>query len=208
MPCAAGELCLVPALNPERPNGHGCRGKCGDRLHGLCGEADPDCDNPMQRVCNDCLAVKHCSKDVAGKRKAVKPQAGKRKASDTGSVGAGSWNSARSGTEKTTKKQYRSVPRTRLSNAQKVEILELLGRKVSHVVIADRYGCGPRTISRIAESTVSITKLVASAATKAGSYKSNRSDDDTTGRGGGVRQWRCLLLFAEGQDVIHQSACL
>ena len=25
-------------------------GKFGGRLHGLCGEADPDCDNPMQRA--------------------------------------------------------------------------------------------------------------------------------------------------------------
>ena len=52
------------------------------------------------------------------------------------------------------------------------------------------------------------------------------SDDDTTGRGGGapsalretfvalrfsgecgggVRQWRCLLVSAEGQDVVHRS---
>ena len=85
MPCAAGELCLVPARTPERPDGHECRGKCGGRLHGLCGEADPDSDNPMQRVCHDCLAAKPSSK---GKDKAVKPQAGKRKASDTGGVGA------------------------------------------------------------------------------------------------------------------------
>ena len=27
-------------------------------------------------------------------------------------------------------------------------------------------------------------------------------------RSAGVRQWRCLLLSAEGQDVVHQSACL
>ena len=57
-----------------------------------------------------------------GKRKAVKPQAGKRKASDPGGVGAGSWKSAKSATEKTGKKQDKSAPRTRLSNAQKMEI--------------------------------------------------------------------------------------
>ena len=72
MPCAAGELCLVPARTPERPDGHECHGKCGGRMHGLCGEADPDCDNPKQRVCHDCLAAKRSSK---GKGKAVKPQA-------------------------------------------------------------------------------------------------------------------------------------
>lgn len=49
------------------------------------------------------------------------------------------------------------------ANAQKVEILELLGRKVSHVVRADRCCCGPRTVSRIAENRVSSSKLVASA---------------------------------------------
>ena len=38
---------------------------------------------PMQRVYHDCLAAKRSSK---GKGKAVKPQAGKRKASDTGGV--------------------------------------------------------------------------------------------------------------------------
>ena len=37
MPCAAGELCLVLARTPKRPDGHECRGKCGGRLHGLCG---------------------------------------------------------------------------------------------------------------------------------------------------------------------------
>ena len=62
MPCAAGELCLVLARTPKRPDGHECRGKCGGRLHGLCGEADQDCDNPMQRVCHDCLATKRSSK--------------------------------------------------------------------------------------------------------------------------------------------------
>ena len=48
MPCAAaGELCLVRALTPERPDGQKCLGKCGDRLHGLCGGAEPDCDNEV-----------------------------------------------------------------------------------------------------------------------------------------------------------------
>ena len=47
MPCAAGELCLVPALAPERFDGHKCLGKCGGRLHGLCGGANADCDNEV-----------------------------------------------------------------------------------------------------------------------------------------------------------------
>ena len=159
MPCAAGELCLVPARTPERPDGLWC-------------EANPDCDNPMQRVCHDYPAAKRSSK---GKGKAVKPQAGKRRASDTGGVGAGPWKNAKSGTDNTDKKHDKRAPCTRLSNAQKVEILGLLDRKVSHLVVADRYGCGPRTVLRIAENRVSITKLVASASTKASSCKSNRS---------------------------------
>ena len=98
MPCAAGELCLVPARTPERPDGHECRGKCGGRLHRRCSEADPDCDNPMSRVCHDCLAAKRSSK---GKGETVKPQAGKRKALDTGGVGAGPWKQAKSETDNT-----------------------------------------------------------------------------------------------------------
>lgn len=43
----------------------------------------------MHCVCHDCLAAKQSSKDGAGKRKAVKPHTGKRKASDTGSFGGG-----------------------------------------------------------------------------------------------------------------------
>ena len=76
---------MVPARTPERPDGHECRGKCGGRLRGLCGEANPDCDDPMQRVCHDCLVAinKRSSK---GKSKAVKPQVGKSKASGTGGV--------------------------------------------------------------------------------------------------------------------------
>ena len=159
MPCAEGELCLVPGLTPERPDGPECRGERGGRLHGLCGEADPDCDNPMQRICHYCLAAKQCSKDVADKRKAGKPQAGKRKASD--------------------------------------EMTEKLnGTHVTEVNV----------------------------------HEIKDSDDDTTGRGGGAPP-PCVELsshlvslasaakacgnvdpsfyvFAEFQDVVHQSACL
>ena len=89
---------MFPARTPERPDGHECRGKCGGRPHGLCGEADPDRDNPMQRVCHDCLAAKRYSK---GKGNAVKPQVERRKASDTGGVGAGPWKNAKSVTDNT-----------------------------------------------------------------------------------------------------------
>ena len=44
MPCADGELCLVPANSPKDPDGHGCQGGCGGRLHGICGSI-PDDEN-------------------------------------------------------------------------------------------------------------------------------------------------------------------
>ena len=89
IPCAAGQLCLIPDHTPQPPDGHKCRGKCGGRLHGFCGDADPDCDDAMPRVCHDCLAAKRSSKDVSGKHKA-----GKRKVEETGAGGAGSRKSA------------------------------------------------------------------------------------------------------------------
>ena len=89
---------MVPARTPERPDmatnvAENAVIDCTD-----CGEADPDWDNPMQRVCHDFLAAKRSSK---GKGKAIKPQARKRKASDTGGVGAGPWKSTKSGTDNT-----------------------------------------------------------------------------------------------------------
>ena len=42
MPYAAGELCLVPALTPERPDGRDCPG---GRLRGLCRKAGQNDDN-------------------------------------------------------------------------------------------------------------------------------------------------------------------
>ena len=47
MPSEADEPCLVPAFTSERHEGHRCLGKCIGRLHGLCGEADPDCDKEV-----------------------------------------------------------------------------------------------------------------------------------------------------------------
>ena len=57
---------MIPDRTPKRPDGHECRGKCGGRLFGFCGEADPDFDRPIEHVCHDCLATKQSSKDVSG----------------------------------------------------------------------------------------------------------------------------------------------
>ena len=62
--CAAGKVCFVPVCTPHRRDGHGCRGRCGGRLHGHC-EDDLDCDNPMQHVWYDYLAAKRSSKGKA-----------------------------------------------------------------------------------------------------------------------------------------------
>ena len=62
MPCADGELCLVPANSPKDPDGHGCQGGCGGRLHGICGSIADD-ENENHRMCSACVVK-------AGKRKA------------------------------------------------------------------------------------------------------------------------------------------
>ena len=40
MPYAAGELCLQHNHTPVDPHGHQCRGGCGGRLHGNCGDVE------------------------------------------------------------------------------------------------------------------------------------------------------------------------
>ena len=54
MPCADGELCLVPANSPKDPDGHGCQGGCGGRLHGICGSIADDV-NENHRMCSACV---------------------------------------------------------------------------------------------------------------------------------------------------------
>ena len=59
MSCAAREQCLIQDRTPQAPDGHLCRGVCGGRLHGLCGEVeDPDSDEPMHRICQTCAIAK------------------------------------------------------------------------------------------------------------------------------------------------------
>ena len=167
MPCAAGELCTIPGLTPEAPIGHACRGGCGGRLHGLCGEVeDPDSDNPMHRICHACAAAKTSTKG------AVTAPAGKRKSTDKEGRGTGPWKSAKSGAGKSDK----STSRARLTLDQKLEILQLLGQGVTHNTIAGRFKCGLRTVSRVQEERKVLEKMAASAASKGGS-KTNRSGD-------------------------------
>ena len=44
MPCAAGELCLWQDSTPKEPDGYICRGGCGGRLYGNCGDVDKEGD--------------------------------------------------------------------------------------------------------------------------------------------------------------------
>ena len=77
MPCAAGELYQIPEKTPESPDGHGCYGGCGGRLHGICGEVEQEGGRELRRICLKCA-----SKQPA--RAASKAAAGKRKAQDAG----------------------------------------------------------------------------------------------------------------------------
>ena len=54
MPCAAGELCTLKELTPVAPDGHPCRGGCGGRLHGLCGEPEQEGGSEIHRICPRC----------------------------------------------------------------------------------------------------------------------------------------------------------
>ena len=65
MPYVEGELCLVKATTPAGHDGHGCQGKCGGRLHRVCGRVAED--NELHRTCSKCTAK-------AGKRKAIAPE--------------------------------------------------------------------------------------------------------------------------------------
>lgn len=59
MPCVDGYLCKLPDVALGPAEGHGCRGGCGGRLHGICGEGqDPGDDNEMYRICSSCATKK------------------------------------------------------------------------------------------------------------------------------------------------------
>ena len=65
MPCAAGELCQIREKTPEPPDGRGCYGGCGGRLHGIYGEVDQEGDSELRRICPKC-ASKQPAKYASG----------------------------------------------------------------------------------------------------------------------------------------------
>lgn len=130
MPCAAGELCTLPGFTPEPPNGSVCRGVCGGRHHGVCGDVeDSDGANSMHRICPACVDAKLFSKDTT-------TACGKRWTTDKEGRGARSSKSARSGAGK----KDESAPRARLSLLLKsLRSFQLVDQGVSHSAIAGRY---------------------------------------------------------------------
>ena len=134
MPCAAGELCKladVELIAPDgRACGHECRGGCGGKLHGICGEVeDPDGDSPAHRICHTCIS----------KRSLSNPAKRKQGQGSQGFVlpGAATKKSRASGATK---------PRKRLNLGEKLEVLELLDKKVSYADTSRRYGCGTTAV--------------------------------------------------------------
>ena len=91
MPCAAGELCKLAAVELIAPNGrdcgHECRGECDGTLHGVCGEVeDPDGDSPTHRICHTYISNRSFSNPAKRKQGQcfVLPSASKNKSGASG----------------------------------------------------------------------------------------------------------------------------
>lgn len=180
MPCAAGELCLLQDETPSAPNGHECRGGCGGRLHGICGDIDPEGADEQARICPKCV-VDSQKKSTAAPSGAASAGAasaartGKRKSSSTGGSGSGGSGSSKK-IQSGAPKKGKGASRTRLSVDQKIDILQRLDDGSTHSSLADRYNCGERTISRVQEERKELKERAASATTKGGA-KSNRKGE-------------------------------
>ncbi|CAM9156605.1 unnamed protein product, partial [Laminaria digitata] len=149
MPCAAGELCRLQECTPEAPDGHECKGGCGGRLHGSCGEMEDEQQegNELHRICFAC--VNNAKQAAATSGAPNEAGAGKRKGTaeweeeDFGD-GSASFKRAKE------KGDNKSATRKRLTLDEKLEILTLLDQgSVTHDEISDRYGCKPRTVRLI-----------------------------------------------------------
>ena len=145
MPCAAGDLCQLPNEELIAPNGHECghecRGGCGGRLHGLCGEVEDGSDTPTHHICHTCISKR--SPSNSAKRKEgqgfLQPDARK-------------------------KKTQESESRKRLSFEEKLEIIKVLDSKVARPEVARRFGCGITAIAsvkRTADAKDALTERMA-----------------------------------------------
>ena len=118
MPCAAGELCLIPDQSLGPNQGDGCRGGCGGRLHGLCGEQEEEDGSELYRICSTCASKRFAgaaSKAVAGKPK-TRENATSGSKREKGGAG---------------KKADRTAPRTRLSVEEKMALLAEVDNGIS-----------------------------------------------------------------------------
>ena len=134
MPCAAGELCKLADVELIAPNGrncgHACRGGCGGKLHGICGEVeDPDGDSPTHRICHTCISNRSLSNSIKRKQGQgfVLPGASKNKSDASGA----------------------KKLRKRLNLGERLKVLELLDNKVSYAEIARRYGYGTTAVGTV-----------------------------------------------------------
>ena len=158
MPCAAGDLCQLPNEELIAPNGHECghecRGGCGGRLHGLCGEVEYGSDTPTHRICHTCISKR--SPSNSAKRKegqgSLQPDARKKK------------------------KTQESGSRKRLSFEEKLEIIKLLDSKVARPEVARRFGCGITAIASVKREKAALEAAAATNARSASS-KSARGGD-------------------------------
>lgn len=138
MPCAAGELlCPFKERTPKAPEGHACRGGCGGRLHGTCGEEmEPQQEgNEPHRICFVCAKTKQAATSAS--------EAGDGKRKEPGTTECGGAGSSKRVKED---KEENNASRKRLNLGQKLEVLALLDQGVTHNEISDRYGCKPRTV--------------------------------------------------------------
>ena len=144
MPCAAGELCLIPDQSLGPNQGHGCRGGCGGRLHGLCGEQDEEDGSELYRICPTCASKRFAgaaSKAVAGKRKTREnATSGSKRKKD----GAG-------------KKADKTAPRTRLA-VEKMALLAEVDKGISQEAVTGRFKCAVRTVQSIKQNRKDIQK--------------------------------------------------
>ena len=146
---------MIQDRTPQTPDGHLCRGVCGDRLHGLCGEVeDPGSDEPMHRVCQTCAITKATATGSSSGGKST--STGKRKAHNTRGRG-------NIGTSKKHASDSKSKSRTRLNFGQKIGILGIMREKVAYGEIARRFKCGATAIDNIAKERAALEKEFATA---------------------------------------------
>ena len=148
MPDAAREQCLIQDRTPQAPDDHLCRGVCGGRLYGLCGEIeDPDSDKSIHRICQTCAIAKATATGSSSGGKST--STGKRKADNM----CGGENI---GTSKKHASDSKSKSRIRLNFVQKIEILGLMREKITYGEIARRFKCGAIVITKIAKERVAL----------------------------------------------------